>query len=100
MIRASLETSDRRLFANSTRGPIMVSHIVLANTTSARRTVRVHHCTSGETGGASNALLYDATMSANSSIILDMPFFLAVGEEIRGKADAAGVTMTIQGPMA
>jgi hypothetical protein len=69
--------------------------IYIANTTSATRRVRLHHCTQGRTSGTDNAILYDVAIAPNGTLIDSTRFPLYEGDVIRGKADAVGLTITV-----
>lgn len=97
MIHATLRTSDDVILANNTSGGMAVSTLILANTSSARRTVRVHHVGQGQASSTINAILYDASIAPNSSLVLDTRINVKAGESLRGLADAVGVTVTIYG---
>lgn len=73
-------------------------HIV--NTSTATRTVRVHHCTQGEIGTTVNALLYDVPVLGNSTIIHDARFMMVAGDELRMSASGSGLTMVVHGLVA
>lgn len=98
--QAKLTTSDDRLYVVPSGKRFVVHAIYLANTTSARRTVRIHHVRQGMTSGTENAMLYDVAIAPNGTLIDSTRFPMEEGESLRGKADAAGVTMTLHGNFA
>lgn len=93
----ALATADESLHMNMTGSMQVVSAMWLVNTTSVRRTVRVHHVSAGDVTQAGNAMLYDACLAPNSTLVVDVPVMLNVGDELRGRADAAGVNAIIYG---
>ena len=96
-VQASLSTNDERIFAVGSGKRFVVHAIYLANTTSSRRTVRLHHCTEGRASGTENAILYDVAIAPNGTLIDSTRFPMLEGSLLRGKADAAGVTLTLHG---
>lgn len=97
MIRERLGTVDKSLCRNAAVGFVTVQTIMIANTTSDRRTVRLHHIMQGETSSAANAILYDTAIAPNSTLVISCYMMLKAGEELRGLADAVGVTVTLYG---
>lgn len=98
MISVTLRTVDDVL-VTTPAGGITVNYMVFANTTSSRRTVRVHHVVAEDASSTANAILYDAAIAPNSTLVTDMRIAVKRGESLRGKADAAGVTLTIYGTL-
>jgi len=96
MIHATMRTTDDVLLATPSGG-VTVTYMAFANTTSSRRTVRVHHVVADEPSATANAILYDAAIAPNSTLVVDMRIAVNRGESLRGKADAAGVTVTMYG---
>jgi hypothetical protein len=96
MIHVTMRTAEDVIVGTTTAG-ITVNYMVFANTTAARRTVRVHHVIATETGTTANAILYDAAIAPNSTLVVEMRIAVKPGESLRGKADANGVTATIYG---
>lgn len=97
MTQAKILSTDERIWFVPSGKRLVVHAIYLANTTSSRRTVRLHHVRSGMTSGTDNALFYDVAIAPNSTLIDSTRFPMEEGESIRGKADASGVTMTLHG---
>lgn len=95
--RHQLSSTDARLYTVKSGARSLVHAIYIVNTTSARRTVRLHHCRDGEVGDAANALLYDVSVAPNGTLIDSTRFLMAEGDQLRGKADASGVSVTIYG---
>jgi hypothetical protein len=97
MIARQLTTTDQQLYLNGKDSPVLIAPVWIVNTTAAKRTVRIHHVLPGETAQSGNAILYDSTLAANSSMLIEMPISLGAGEQIRGLADAAGVNVLLYG---
>ena len=97
MIREKLKATDTVVFRNTRDMSASIQTIVIANTTSARRTVRLHHLMQGETSSVANALLYDVAVAPNSTLMITAFITMALGEELRGMADATGVSVTLYG---
>lgn len=97
MISRAMSATEEQLVANTTASIQMHGPIWIVNTTTSRRTVRLHHVVSGASAQAGNALLYDAAIAPNSSMMLEIPIMLQPGDQLRGKADADGVTAVIYG---
>ncbi len=72
----------------------IVKQIVLCNTTASNTTVDVHLVPSGGTAGVSNALLYNMTVDANSTLFVNVAAVMATSDFIAAKANlATTVTM-------
>lgn len=95
--RHQLTTNDERIHTVESGRRVTVHAIYIANTTSARRSVRLHHCRDGEASGTSNALFYDVAIAPNGTLIDSTRFRMHEGDQLRGRSDAAGVTVTIYG---
>ena len=77
---------------------IVVSSLVVANTSTSRVSFRLFHLLPTETAGTSNALLYDVVIEANSSLFLDSRLNLNAGDKIVAYASTANVAaVTIYG---
>ncbi|MFO0451915.1 MAG: hypothetical protein ACK52I_25255 [Pseudomonadota bacterium] len=60
--------------------------------------VRVFHTRGSEAAGTTNALLYDVTASANTTVVYDAPIFMAPGDRIWVRvATASTVCITLYG---
>jgi len=79
----------------------VVHGIILCNTDSTARTVRVHNIASGGTAAASNAIIYDATIEPNTTEVFcfgDGVWIIPAGGFIQALASSASVvTITING---
>jgi hypothetical protein len=73
-------------------------HVV--NSSTSRRKVRVHHCSQGEIGSATNALLYDVPVLGTSTIIHDARFMMVPGDELRVSSDGTGLSIVVHGLVA
>lgn len=96
MVQATLATFDRKIVsaAGSSR---LSGSIWIANTSSDRRRVRLNHVTRAEAGATSNALLHDVAIAPNSTLVIDVAIMLEMGDELVGRADGSGVTVTVYG---
>jgi len=90
----ALTTNDERLYVVPSGSRQVMHAIYIANTTAATRRVRIHHCTQGRPSGTGNAIFYDVAIAPNGTLIDSTRFPLYEGDAMRGKADAAGVTIT------
>lgn len=97
LARLALRTSDDRIYEVPPGRTIVVHAIYFANTTGSRRTIRLHHVPQGNLSGTENALLYDVAIAPNGTLIDSTRFQLGNGDQLRGKADAAGVTCSVYG---
>jgi hypothetical protein len=61
----------------------------IASTHSAAVLIRVHHCRAGETPAISNALLFDVSIAAKTTVVYDAPVLLTAGDRIFLRADSA-----------
>lgn len=76
----------------------VVSSIIVANTTGAETTFRIHAGLAPANGVVGNALFYDVPVAARSSVVLTLGATLAAGFGITVSAAAANaVTFTIFG---
>jgi hypothetical protein len=72
----------------------IVKQLVLCNTTASNATVDVHLVPSGGTAGVSNALVYNLTVDALSTMFVNVAAVMATSDFISAKANvAATVTM-------
>jgi hypothetical protein len=90
-------TADTSVYRVDTSKQAAVHAVYLCNTTSSVRRVRLHHCRNGETSSTLNAMLYDAPIAPNGTLVEDTRFVLAQGDELRAMADASGVTIMVHG---
>lgn len=97
LARHQLLTTDDRIYTVPSGTRAVVHAIYVVNTTSSRRTIRLHHCRDGEASGTANALLYDVTIAANSTLIDSTRMAISEGDQLRGKADAVGVSVHVYG---
>jgi hypothetical protein len=72
----------------------IISTIVICNTAGVSATYRIGLDTSAGTPGASEWLVYDATVSANDSIALTLGVCLDAGKYIRVSSSADTVTFS------
>lgn len=72
----------------------VISSIVICNTTASAATYRIGLDTTAGTPGASEWLVYDATVPANDSIILTFGACLDAGKYIRVSSSADTVTFS------
>lgn len=97
LARFALRAADDRIYEVPPGRTIVVHAIYFANTTGSRRTIRMHHVSQGQSSGTDNALFYDVAIAPNGTLIDSTRFQLGKGDQLRGKADAAGVTCTVYG---
>lgn len=97
LARHQFATDDDRIYTVDSGRRAIIHAIYLANTTSSRRTVRLHHCRDGEASGTANALFYDVAIAPNGTLIDSTRIPMREGDQLRGKADASGVTLTVYG---
>jgi hypothetical protein len=69
---APANTNNADLFTVVTAHDYVVSTIVVANTSTSAATYRVFARKAGAAAGASNAIVYDSTIAANSSVTLTL----------------------------
>lgn len=77
----------------SGRGATVVS-IVIANTHTGRVTYRLFHLLPAETAAVSNALMYDITLQANTTAVMDFPVYMSTGDRLVAYASTASVVNT------
>lgn len=95
--RLALRTVDDRIFEVTPGRSVVIHAIYVANTTATRRTIRIHHVPQGQTSGTANALFYDVAIAPNGTLIDSTRFQMMPGDQLRGRADAVGVTCTVYG---
>lgn len=95
--RHQLSATDDRIYTVPSGRRAIIHAVYIANTTSSRRTIRLHHCRDGETSGTANAVFYDVAIAPNGTLIDSTRFPMREGDQLRGKSDAAGVTLTLYG---
>lgn len=96
-IQKALRSIDERIHAIPSRNRLVVHAIYIANTTATMRRVRLHHCTKGRSSATDNAIFYDVAIAPNGTLIDSTRITLKPGDQLRGKADALGVSVTIYG---
>ena len=81
-----------------------ITHIrglIFCNTNTSSRTIRVHNIASGGSAAASNAIIYDATIAANTTEVFcfgEGVWVMTAAMFLQALASASGdVTMTICG---
>ena len=72
----------------------IISSIVICNTAAASATYRIGLDTAAGTPGASEWLVYDATVAANDSVTLTLGICLDAGKYIRVSSSANTVTFS------
>jgi hypothetical protein len=93
-------TSDTLLYTspNLPGARSEVLQIVVANTDSSDRTVRLHMVAKGASSAVSNALFYDVTVTANTTVVHDsLRLIMEEGYMLRGLqsvADKLCITIT------
>jgi hypothetical protein len=97
LARLKFTTTDERAYSVPSGVRTILHAIYIANTTTTRRLVRLHHVRNGETSSTSNALFYDVAIAPNGTLIDSTRIPMHEGDELRGLADAAGVTLTLYG---
>lgn len=70
---------------------IYVPTMIVANTNTSRVSFRLFHLLPNETAGTSNALLYDVSIEANSSLFIDSRVSINAGDRIVAYASTANV---------
>lgn len=96
LAQVELGTSDGSIGGPAAGKFWTISSIVVANTSGASRTFRLHHTGGSSTTG--NALFYDASISANAVIEGLRGVVLESSQTLRGLASAASaVTVSVFG---
>lgn len=90
-------TADSSVYRVDTGQQAAVHAVYICNTTASLRRVRLHHCRNGEASSTVNAMLYDAPLAPNGTLVDATRFVLGQGDELRAMADAAGVTIMVHG---
>jgi hypothetical protein len=95
IFQAQLGAADAALFTGTAAHTYTFTGIVICNTDTASRTFRLHAVDSAGSSTASNALFYDISIAANSTITFDRMVILVGTEMVRGLADSASkITVT------
>lgn len=100
LARSELNAVESRVFTVPAGSMAVIHAIYFANTTAARRTIRLNLLTSGETSSVGNAMFHDVAIAPNGTLVDATRFRMDQGQRLVGLADAAGVTVTIHGTMA
>lgn len=75
-----------------------IESIVVTNTSTAERAVRLHNVPSGGTAAATNAIfMYDWVIEAGNSITINTEFAMLPGDFLQARADGTGVTVAVSG---
>lgn len=75
-----------------------VHRIVIANTAVSNQKVSIHHVPARSTPSTANALVYDCTIPANSTAVLEGPFYMTAGDELHAGSDGASkITVSVYG---
>lgn len=90
--QVALGTAEGDVYTVPALNVARVNLLVLNNTSSTDRTVRIWVIPSGGASSIANALYYDFTVPANTPVVERLDgMFLAAGDKIRGLASAAAV---------
>ena len=75
-----------------------IESLVITNTSTTERAVRIHVVASGGTAAATNAIfMYDWVIEAGNSITINTEFGLLPGDFLQARADGTGVTVAVSG---
>ena len=96
MIQTPLTTIDRKI-VSSAGSSRFTTGIYIANTSTDRRRVRINHVKRAGPSATSNAILHDVAIAPTSTLVLDLAIVLDIGDELIGRADGSGVTVTVYG---
>lgn len=101
LYRGNPGTSDTLLYTspNLPGGRTEVSRIVVANTDTGAKTFRLHAVPKGGSVAVSNALFYDVSMAANTTVVHDVRgLVLEEGEMLRALQETVSkICLTITG---
>ena len=91
-------TTDTHLYEVAVGMSCTIVSMWITSTDTGAATIRLHHCRGGESTGTSNALFYDATVSAKTTVVYDSPIYLASGDRLWVSASVASkVCFTVYG---
>lgn len=96
MLQTTLTTFDRKIVSSAGRSRF-TNGLYIANTSTSRRRVRLHHVQRAGPADASNAILHDVAIAPSSTLVLELALVLEIGDELIGRADGSGVTVTVYG---
>lgn len=89
--QAALDNTEGDVYTVPALTVARVTQLVLCNSDSVDRTVRVWAIPPAGSSAIANAIFYDFTVPANMSIFEEVNMFLAAGAKIRGLASVAAV---------
>jgi len=97
LAQAALAVTIGTLYTVPAATRTFVKDMDICNTTSGAITVRVHLVPNAGSAGTGNAILYDASIPAKSTVQWTGTQILSVGATIQASAGNTGVTITISG---
>lgn len=95
---APSSTSETAAYTVPASTSAIVSAIVVCNTSASAATFRVHQRIAGATAATNNALYYDVSLAAKTTITLENKITLAAGDVLGVQSGTANsLTFTIEG---
>ena len=91
---SQLGTSVSTLYTVPASTTAILKQITLCNTSATNRTVQLYIVPNAGTAAVANALLYDATVDAKSTMFVNLSSVMETGATLQGLASAAA-TVTI-----
>lgn len=93
----ALGSIDESVLQVGAGGSALIHAVYIVNSTASLKRIRLHHCRAGEASSLGNALLWDAAIAPNSSLVEDSRFALGPGDELRAKASDSGISILVEG---
>lgn len=91
-------TAVAALYAVPASTQVVVSSIIVCNTTAATATFRIFHSPTGGTAGSvENALFYDAPVAANATVVLQVGLTFRQGNVSIATGTASALTFSMFG---
>lgn len=96
LFQYEMTTSDEQVTVCPASKQWIITGLYACNTANAARTLRLHVVTDGLPSSTGNALFYDVSLPANSTteLVEAARIPLNDGDELRGLASVASVTLT------
>jgi hypothetical protein len=97
LCQSALTTSTATLYTASVNFNSHINYITFCNTTGSAITVSIFIVPSGGTAGTGNAIYYNYSIAANSSVTWSGVQIITAGGTLQGSASSSGVTVTVSG---
>lgn len=98
LAQALLPAKTIMVYETATGRSARMERIVVANIGTSVFKISLHHVGPRSTASTANALVYQCSIPANSTAVLDGPFYMSAGDQLHAAADTASkLTVSVYG---